>query len=222
MVQRAVVVLKRSMRTVLFAVAIRVSIYAILLGAIAYGMLWGAVVYDEAFYDETGPVEIAETVFDLTAALVFLLAARKDRSKEPCAVLIAGLFFCLFIREWDYLLDNLISRHSWKIGVALVVTGMTVYAVRHIREVYFSVLRFTHLPSFGIFLSGLLVLIAFSRLFGYGPFWKAIMDDSSYRTVKTIVEEGVEAMGYFLMLISACEYLHEARMRTRFDWKSAK
>ena len=58
-------------------------------------------------------------------------------------------------------------------------------------------------------MSGLLVLVVFSRLFGYGPFWKAIMDDPSYRTVKTIVEEGVELMGYFLILVSSFEYLHD-------------
>jgi len=40
-------------------------IYAVLLGLISVGMLWGAVVYDEAFYHETGPVEIAQTVFAL-------------------------------------------------------------------------------------------------------------------------------------------------------------
>ncbi len=41
------------------------------------------------------------------------------------------------------------------------------------------------------------------------------MDDSSYRTVKTIVEEGTEQMGYFLLLISSCEYLHAARIGRR-------
>ncbi|MCC7300349.1 MAG: hypothetical protein IT583_04660 [Verrucomicrobia bacterium] len=71
-------------------------------------------------------------------------------------------------------------------------------------------------------MSGLLVLVVFSRLFGYGPFWKAIMDDPSYRTVKTIVEEGVEQMGYFLVFISACEYWHEARMRSRFAPKATE
>jgi hypothetical protein len=216
MIQRV----KRSFRTVLFRVTIRVLIYAVLLGLISAGMLWGAVVYDEAFYDETGPVEIAQTVFALITALGFLLAARRDQSKKPCAILIAGLLFCLVIRESDYFLDMFIGRHQWKVWVVLIVASMTIYAVRHIREL--SVLRFTHLPSFGVFISGLLVLIVFSRLFGYGPFWKAIMDNSSFHTVKTIVEEGTEAMGYFLLLISACEYVHESRMRTRFGCKAAK
>jgi hypothetical protein len=211
----AVVALKRSIRTVLFALTVRVVIYAVLLAAIAYGCLWGAVVYDEAFYDELGPVEILETVFALSAALIFLLAGRREPSKEPCAVMIAGLLFCAFVRESDFIMDTLVAKHSWKIGVALILIGMILYAAKHLRKIYVSVLKFVHLPSFGIFLSGLLVLAAFSRLFGYGPFWKAIMDHPSYRTVKTIVEEGVELMGYFLILIAACEYYHHAKIRRR-------
>jgi hypothetical protein len=215
-------VLQRSVRTEIFFLALRVFIYAVILAAIAYGMLWGAVVYDDAFFDELGPVEILETVFALSAAIGFLLAGRKDPSKTACSVLLASLFFCAFVRESDYLLDTLVGRHAWEIGVAAILIGAAFYTVRHFRDVYVSVLKFIQLPSFGILLSGLLVLIVFSRLFGYGPFWKAIMDNASYRTVKTIVEEGVEQMGYFLIFVSACEYWQEARMRTRLGPKSSE
>jgi hypothetical protein len=215
-------VLQRSVRTALFFVAVRVFIYAVLLAAIAYGMLWGAVVYDDVFFDEWAPVEVLQEVFALSAALLVLLAGRRDESKRPCAVGLAGLFFCMFTREWDFLLDRFVGKHSWKMIVLAILIGLAFYAARHSREIYASVMQFINLPSFGIFVSGLLVLIAFSRLFGYGPFWKAIMDDSSYRTVKTIVEEGVELMGYFLILVSACEYHWEARIHTRFRRKAAE
>jgi len=120
---------------------------------------------------------------------------------------------CAFIREFDYFLDLLVARHAWKIGVAFVLVFMIFYAMKHAQAVYAGILEFMNRPSFGIFVSGILVLIVFSRLFGYGPFWKAIMDNSSFHTVKTIVEEGVEQMGYFLVLISSCEYLGDARIR---------
>ncbi|MBM4153190.1 MAG: hypothetical protein FJ220_06685 [Kiritimatiellaceae bacterium] len=215
MLDQARNVFKRSVETVLFSLMVRVLIYAVLLGAIAYSLLWGAVVYDHVFFDELGPVEIAQTVFALSAALFFLLAAKRDSSKVPATVLITGVMCCFCIREWDYLLDEYAGKHAWKIGVTLVLLGMSVYLVSNLRAVHLSIRKFTHLPSFGVFLSGFLVLFAFSRLFGYGPFWKAIMDDSNYRMVKTIVEEGVETMGYFLILVSALEFFHEARIHTR-------
>ena len=195
--------------------ALRGLLYAVLLGGLAYGMLWGAVVYDDAFYDEIGPVEVLETVFALSTALVFLVAALRNKEREPCAILVAGFLFCIFIRESDYFLDVLVARHTWKVLVSLTLVLLAIYIAKNFKRVVASVLDFVGQPSFGIFLSGLLVLIVFSRLFGYGGFWKAIMDDSSYRTVKTIVEEGTEQMGYFLLLISSCEYLHAARIARR-------
>lgn len=205
-------ILSRSPYRSLLGLAGRVAAYAVLLGLIAAGMLWGAVVYDSAFYDEVGPVETFQTVFVLGAALIFLSAAGIDRERISTAVLIAGLFFCMAVRESDYFLDELVCRNAWKVIVAGIVFFFAHYAVRNRQEAIRSVMSFMSESSFGIFISGLLVLIVFSRLFGYGPFWKAIMDDSSYKTVKTIVEEGVEVMGYFLLLVSSLEYRHAARM----------
>ena len=205
---------KRSPVRVLAGLAVRIFLYALLLGAIAYGQLWGAVVYDDTFYSETGPVEIMQTVFALLTALVFLFAGRVDKNKAPCVIVLSTLFFCAVIRESDSFLDVLVCRHAWKALVSVVLVFLAVYAVRNLKSVVRSLMSFMNQPSFGILLSGMLVLIVFSRLFGYGPFWKAIMDDSSYRTVKTIVEEGVELMGYFLLLISSIEYRHAALMKT--------
>ncbi|MBC8207006.1 MAG: hypothetical protein H8E68_07630 [Kiritimatiellaeota bacterium] len=206
---------KRSPGRVLAGLAVRTFLYALLLGAIAYGLLWGAVVYDDAFYAETGPVEIMQTVFALLTALVFLFAGRVDRNKAPCGIVLFTFLFCAVIRESDYVLDTLVCRHAWKTLVAVVLVFLTLYVWRNAKSVGRALMSFMNQPSFGILLSGLLVLVVFSRLFGYGPFWKAIMDDSSYRTVKTIVEEGVELMGYFLILVSSFEYLHDTVIARR-------
>jgi len=211
---------KRSFGEILVRVAFRIFVYAVLLGLLSIWMLWGAVVYDEAFYDEIGPVETLETVFAAVAALFFLLAARRNRSYAPCGILLTGVLACVFIREFDYFLD-MIARFVWKAGVGGVLILMGFYVVKNVQTVYASVLEFINRPSFGIFVSGMLVLIVFSRLFGYGPFWKAIMDNSSYHTVKTIVEEGVEQMGYFLIFISSCEYLNDAQNRYELSSNSS-
>lgn len=209
-------VFRRSVQSALFALGGRLFMYALMLGALAVWMLWGAVRYDALFYEEIGPVEVLETVFALLAALIFLWAARFDAARRVCSVLLAGVLFCVAVRESDYFLDELIGRHTWKVIVALIVVAAVLYASGRIKEVYRSALIFINRPSFGIFVSGALVLVVFSRLFGYGPFWQAIMDDESYRTVKTIVEEGVELMGYFLILVSSIEYFHDARIGFKY------
>lgn len=195
--------------------ALRVLFYAVLLGGLAFGMLWGAVNYGAEFYDELGPVEILETVFALLSAIIFLFAGRLNRNNQSFAVMVSCFFFCLFIRESDYLLDVLVCRHAWKVLVALVFVCSAFYFAHHFQEIVASILDFVHYSSFGVFMSGLLVLLVFSRLFGYGVFWKEILNVGQYRMVKTIVEEGVEQMGYFLLLISSCEYLYDTRVRRR-------
>jgi len=192
------------------ALGLRILIYAVLLGVIAAGMMWGAAVYGQVFYNEAGPVETLETVFAMSAALIFLLAARIDPSKEPCSILLAGFLFMVFIRESDYLLDTLVCRHAWEAGVTLVLLMLLFYTFRHLKEVYVSVLDYTGSPGFGIFISGLLTLIVFSRLYGAGVFWREMLDHPHFRVVKKVVEEGVEQMGYFLIFVSACEDFHDA------------
>jgi len=206
---------EQSSAQLFIGLALRVLLYAVLLGGLAYGMLWGAVACGVCFYDEVGPVEILETVFALLTAIIFLFAGRLDKECEPLAVVLASFLFCLFIRESDYFLDVLIARHTWKVLVTLVLVFLAFYSVRHFREIVASMVEFVRHPSFGIFMSGLLVLVVFSRLFGYGGFWKELLDIGQYRMVKTIVEEGVEQMGYFLLLISSCEYLHGTLLRRR-------
>jgi len=188
---------------------VRFLVYALALGTLTTGMLWGAVEYDVAFYDEVGCVEILEILFALGTALLFLMAGRMDQTRKPCSILLVGFLLCIAIRESDYFLDEWISRHAWKALVAFTVLFLITYTVRNWKRVIASVLDFINRPSFGFFVSGLLVLIIFSRLFGYGPFWKELLGAGHFHGVKTIVEEGVEMVGYFLILISSLEYWHD-------------
>jgi hypothetical protein len=87
------------------------------------------------------------------------------------------------------------------------MAGTTVYLIKQPYPVKPSLIEFSHLASAGIFLSGFLVIMAFSRLIGRGSFWEAVMGDGYMRVVKNIAEEGTELMGYTLLLISAVEFL---------------
>lgn len=232
--------LKRSPGRVFASLAGRVVLYAVILGAIFFGLMsCGAHGSPLAFFGETGPVETLQTVVALLTALIFLLAGRVDPAKAPCAVVLAFFLFCLVIREFDYFFDEYISRHAWKIGVAVVLVFLAGYAFRNFRKIKVSLLEYIALPSFGILLSGLLVLVVFSRLFGYGDFWEALFHDENCMavrqmveaqtdnliyiqlwdekslTIKRIVEETAEEIAYFLLLISSCEFLHDAWIRRR-------
>lgn len=212
----------RSSQQMVLGLMIRLGVYALLLGVIAFGMLWGAVRYGPGFFDETGPVEIMETVFVLVTALIFLAAGRLDRVRAPFVCLLASLLFCAVIRESDYFLDVLICRHAWKFFVGVLFVFISLHVRRNFKSIVESLTDFMCQPCFGVLMSGLLVLVVFSRLFGYGDLWKELIEGRLYRVVKTIVEEGVELMGYFLILISAFEYVHVERLRALYRKDPAK
>ncbi len=202
---------KQPSAKIFVGLALRVFLYAVLLGGLAYGMLWGAVSQGKSFHDEIGAVETLQAVFVLVTSLLFLAAGRLDKTREPLAVVMAGFLFCLFIREFDYFLDELVARHAWKMLVLLTLVLVITYIAKNAKRVVASILDFISQPSFGFFVSGLLVVVVFSRLFGYGDFWKELIEGNYYRVIKTIIEEGTELMGYSLLLISSSEYLHAAR-----------
>jgi len=204
-----------SPQKIILGLMIRSGIYAVFIGIIAFGVLWGATQFGKQFYAETGPVEIMETVFALVTALVFLSVGRLDRQKESFVALMASLLFCAVIRESDYFLDVLVGRNTWKVLVGLLVVLTFFHVRRNFQSILESLMDFLSQPSFGILISGALVLVVFSRLFGYGDFWKDLIEGKLYRVVKTIVEEGVELMGYFLILVSSWEYRCAVRMRVR-------
>ncbi len=213
----------------------RFAVYAVLFALLAIGMMSGAVRFGTEFYSETGPVEILEAAFALTTAVFFLLAARRDPRRVPLAVLCSGFLFCVFIRESDYFLDLLLFRHAWKAGVLLTLILTGCYAWRVRKQIQASLCQFIHHPSSGIFMAGMLVLFVFSRLFGYGDAWEGIVLDGKWfhvkelvlehtndinytllmedkcLTIKRVVEESSEQIGYFLMAIASFEYLIDAR-----------
>lgn len=222
----------------LLGLGLRFFIYAVLFGLIAMGMLQGIVAFGPGFYSDGGPVEILQSVFALMTAGFFLLASRHDAGRTPFAVLISGFLFCVVVRESDYILDELF-RHLWKVGVTVILILTAVYGLRVRKQIPASVSRFVCHPAFGLFMAGILVLLVFSRLFGKGDYWEGIILDwkwedvkalvrehtqdttytllmeNKYMTIKRVVEETSEQIGYFLMLIASYEYFLDARKAGR-------
>lgn len=62
-----------------------------------------------------------------------------------------------------------------------------------------SLAAFMKTRAFIFVMIGLLIVLVYSRLFGMGVLWHAIMADHFNRTVKNIVEEGTEFFGYALI-----------------------
>lgn len=198
--------------TVLF---VRIFVYMLVMGLMAHlVMMEGYRDQAGAEYSEQSLVEWLESISALLASACFLVAAAINRPLRAACVMLAALTAMMFIREADFFLDAVFDG-AWQSLVAVVLLTTGLYLWRQPLSIRDSILAYAREPSSGVMLAGILVTIVYSRLFGRGSFWEALMGDGYQRAVKNAVEEGTELAGYALMFIAAVELLLVCLSRRR-------
>lgn len=185
---------------VLFAV--RFVAYAIIL--VGLTVLYN---YDATHF--TGDIKITEGSltemfqegFVLIVALGFFLAARRSKELSPVLNLMALFFLIAFIREFNNQLEY------WFYVALPFILWFAYLFIRNFKKVWSSFEQFIKLPSSGAFFIGFLVCFVFSRLFGKTTLWKALLEETYNRSAKNLAEEGIELLGYAIILISVVELL---------------
>ncbi len=99
-----------------------------------------------------------------------------------------------FITFWIYLAVPLLLLFIWLL-------------YRDRETIIASAYTFLKSPLIAWFVIGFLVTFIFSRLFGMGGLWKAILGNDYNRWVKNAAEEGIELLGYSLFFIGGVEML---------------
>jgi hypothetical protein len=197
----------------LIGLALRVLVYAVLLGIVCVLMMQGfRWPYEFSFYGESGLIEWSQILLLIGAALLFWRAGGVDKPQQPLMTILILLLACAIVRELDSFWDEQLGRHWWKGIVLTLVLLAGGVAFRHRETLGLSVMKLTCRPSFGILLTGALTILVFSRLFGYGDFWRELLNERAAASlVKEIAEECTELIGYLFILIGAFEHLHETK-----------
>lgn len=187
---------------------IRAFLYLILVAVVAQMVTFeGFQQLSLAQYSENSMVEYLQSALLIIACGMFYLSSRLHQGLNIAARLTAALLAMMFVRESDAFLDAYVFDGAWQMLV-LSIIALTLYSLRgHFREIYTSLKSYSEHPSFGIFLAGFVTVLAFSRLMGRGAFWQSLMGESYMRVVKNVVEEGIETLGYTLIVIAAAELL---------------
>ena len=154
-------------------------------------------------------VEFGQEALLLITTTIFGALALKTR--QGGLWLIAGFFCCMFIRELDAYFDEIVHG-AWKY-FALVVMFLSLYKAWRlgVENTIATLAAFMKSRSFIFIFIGLLIVLAYSRLFGMGELWHAIMGDNYIRLVKNVVEEGSELWGYALVTWGALNYLFASK-----------
>ncbi len=104
----------------------------------------------------------------------------------------------MFIREGDYYWDKIMNG-LWTI-LAVSTFLISVYIAYRQRQTIIPTLStYWNTRGFGYLIVGLLIVLLFSRIFGTGDLWRAILKENYIGYYKTAIQEGLELLGYLII-----------------------
>ena len=158
---------------------------------------------------ENSVTEFAQAGLLLLSALLIGLSVRQNTESRGFLVLVAGLFAAMLVREIDVYFD-MIAKGSWLYPALAVSLLAIVYASRQRGTVIVPMVRISATKSFNYIVVGLLLVIFFSRLFGTGQLWQEVMGADYRNLYKSIIQEGLELLGYVLICFGSVRFYRGA------------
>ncbi len=185
-----------------FFIILRIILYGLLFFGMAQGIFFDAGhPIGDSYFSENTFTEITQEIILFVLFLAYLLIGSRWKEIQVVSNFVALFFLMAFIREFNFLVDK------WIYPVLVVLGILGWLFIRDFKKIRESSIRFFSVPASHWFLSGLIITLVFSRLFGRSKFWRLLYPEENYRLAKAATEEGIELLGDTLMLISAIEFL---------------
>lgn len=151
---------------------------------------------------ESSATEVAQSLLVALSAFFCAMAARQMPLQRRYLVMLATLFAMMLIRESDAVFDEV--YHGFWVVPALVTLAIgLLFAWRSLPGLRAALGAHVESRQGTMMLTGVIFLIFFSRLFGTGAVWEAVMGESYDPLVKAAVQEGLELMAYALIALGA-------------------
>ena len=152
-------------------------------------------------FTEKAPTEIAQSIVLASAAILYFWEALRNQVLRKALVLVGGLLGCMLIREQDYFLD-MVFHGFWKWPALALAFFCIGYAMKTPAATLTALAALARKRCFSTLLTGLVMVLAYSRIFGTTLLWKTLMPYGDWRIAKYAVEESSELLGYLLILLS--------------------
>ena len=163
---------------------------------------------------ETSITEFMQQLLLLVAVIVFYINAKLDPKGRAFWILVAGFFGCMFLRELDHYMDAIVHGF-WFYPTITLALGTIYYAFRNSANMVTTAHDFKQGKAYLYIFIGLVIVLIFSRVFGTGSLWQALMADNYDRLYKTIIQESLELFGYLFIFIGACYQAWHLRSTTK-------
>lgn len=170
------------------------------------GIIPVIIVFDTAIagtgVSEISGTEFAQEILIVLSALLVGKAAQKWPDYHLVLVLFAAFLLCILIREMDFLLDR-VYHGFWVVPASITAILSILYAIRNRGNLLSSMAGISQTRFFTYTSIGLIILLVFSRIFGTGRIWEEIMGENYQNYYKTVIQEGLELLGYAIIFFGA-------------------
>lgn len=140
-------------------------------------------------------------ILALTALLGLGAAKRGQPSLHRIFALLVIFAMC---RESDDIWEHFFFEDAHHIPMGIINLCVLYVAVKNRRELAVTIPGFFSRPGSLLMLFGLLLVIVYAQMLGQRDIWK-ILAPSTTTEAKRFVEEGLEFMGYFNILLGLLE-----------------
>ena len=195
---------------------LRLSIYAAFMVGIVEILKYDAHRTDlPERFSEDSLTELVQVIFLLAGAILCLWQALVKKAHAAFFISVSAFFAISFFREFNNFMNTYIFDSSWQIPVYLIIFSYLFYAYKRIPSILEDMTRFLPTHGFGVLTTGLLIVFIFSRLYGLHGIWMDLLGENYIRDVKNISEEGIELLGYGIMLLGVIGLLgHSSKMKS--------
>ncbi len=156
--------MKPQAQTSIHIVAVRIILYGIVLVAVAQLISLEALQNEMAGakYGENSLTEIMQIIFLCLTFTLFLWCGRIAPSKRSLCTLLAGFAMVACIRELDNILDKYVFDGAWQLLVVILLVTIIFLVYLQRDTLKEAIVDFLNQPSFGIIVSGFLIIFTFS------------------------------------------------------------
>ncbi len=199
---------EKKIKSMIFQTIARIVVYGLLMMLLSQLMFWDAGQQGQQikFLEDTF-TEWTQQLILLTMAGIFAHNAYHHKEFRSLSILLAGISLTGLVREFNNFFNDQVFDGAWQTLASLVIITTIFLVWKHRNKFWLDFQQFQNTLSFGFLLSGFLTTFIFSRLFGRTRFWETLMEDRYFRSVKNAAEEGVELLGYGLLLAASVEFL---------------
>lgn len=171
-------------------------------------------VFKDGLY-ESSLTELIQEILLLLSTLVFWRTAWKMPQWRGMSILVAGFMTCMLIRELDEPLDNIMNGF-WFYPAFLAAVAAIYLAIRNLETLLSPMSEFINTRAYVFILVGMVILLAFSRVFGSGTLlWTDILGSEYDFLFKSVLQEGLELLGYAFIFYGSFAFYRRTRLQSR-------